>query len=229
MSIKGLERITDKILADAEAEAARIRAEADARCAEILADAEARAARRREEMREVIQREATSHVTRAKSSAAMQKRNLLLEERSALVDRVFAAARESVRTLSDEAYTALLAGLLSAALLEQLEAERTSVELYGAEDIVLPDVYEVMLNQNDRSRCGDALLASVKKKLEGKVPRDKLARLKISPKPAPIEGGVILRCGDVESNGSFELLFAQLRDELETEVSGALFSGRTQI
>ena len=72
MSIKGLEKITDKILSDATAEVTRIYAEADARCAAIKAEAEARAERRREEMREVIEREAASHVTRARSSAAMR-------------------------------------------------------------------------------------------------------------------------------------------------------------
>lgn len=229
MSIKGLEKITDKILSDATAEVTRIYAEADARCAAIKAEAEARAERRREEMREVIEREAASHVTRARSSAAMQKRNLLLETKSALVDGVFAGALEAMRSLPEDAYVALLAGILSAAFLEQLESEQTTYALYGDAETAAPLQYEVILNQNDRTRCGDALLAAVRQRLAGKAPKEKLALLVLSPKCAPIDGGVILRCGDVESNGSFALLFAQLRNELETEVSSALFSEKQKI
>ena len=224
MSIKGLEKITEKIRADAEAEVARIYAEADARCADIAARAEERAKLRQEEMREVIEREATAHITRAKSSAAMQKRNRLLETQSALVDGVFEGALVAMKSLPTDAYTALLAGILSASFLEQLESEREARELYGDEAVEAPAAYEVILNQNDRTRCGDALLTAVRQRLAGKAPKEKLALLVLSPKCAPIDGGVILRCGDVEANGSFALLFAQLREELETEVSRALFS-----
>ena len=41
---------------------------------------------------------------------------------------------------------------------------------------------------------------------------------------AAIDGGLILRYGDIESNCSLELLFAGLRRELEGEVSHALFA-----
>lgn len=229
MSIKGLEKITDKIIADAAAEAERIRSDAKARCEQISAEYRDRAVKRREEMTEIIQREATSQVTRAKSSAEMQKRNLLLAAKSDLVDGVFRGAWDAMKGLSDEAYTALLAGILSAALLEQLETERSSMALNGEDAVEIPEKYEVLLNQNDRTRCGEALITSVCRKLAPKASKEALGRLVLSPKTVPIDGGVILRCGDVEINGSFELLFAQLRSELETEVSSALFSGKTQI
>lgn len=229
MSIKGLEKITDKILADAEAEAEKIRAEARARCEAITASYQARAEKRREETTETVQKEIAAQVTRARSSAEMQKRNQLLQAKSELVDAVFESSREGMKSLSEEAYVTLLAGILSAAFLEQLATESTTLELYGEEEPNAPERYEVILNQSDRTRCGEALLQAVRKKLAGKAPKEKLALLTLSNGCAPIEGGVILRCGDVESNGSFELLFAQLRDELETEVSDALFSQKTQI
>ena len=180
MAIKGLEKITDKILADAEAEAAKIRAEAEAKSEAISASYRARAEQRREEMTETVRKEASAQVTRARSSAEMQKRNMLLSTKGELVDAVFASAREGMKSLSEDAYVTLLAGILSAAFLEQLSAETATEELYGEEETSVPEKYEVILNQSDRSKCGEALLMAVRKKLSGKVPKEKLALLMLS-------------------------------------------------
>ena len=116
-----------------------------------------------------------------------------------------------------------MAGLLAAALLEQMAAERACNALGDDEEIVLPERYEVLMNPRDRERVGDRLLPRVCKKLQGKVTRDKTNALVISAQNAAIGGGLILRCGDIEINCSLSLLFAQLREELEGEVSRALF------
>ena len=136
---------------------------------------------------------------------------------------MFDSTLAGIRSLDGEKYTEVLAGLLSAALLEQLEAEVTSRTIYGEEEALAPARYEVVFNPNDRDRYGAAVLESARKRLSGKAPAEKLDMLALSDKTVSIDGGFILRCGDIESNCSLELLFAQLRRELESEVSHALF------
>ena len=228
MSMTGLDKITERILADARAEADRILAEAETDVGRILAEHEARAEQISADMTAETERLALEAATRARASADMQKRNLLLQCRSELVDSVFTDTYNDMKSLSEEKYTSLLAGLLAACVLEQLEAERTSRALYGEEEAIEPEAYEVILNMRDRDRCGKALMEAAKKKLKGKISDDKLNRLCLAPTTAPIDGGLILRCGEVETNCSLSLLFAQLRRELEAEVGRAMFVPKKQ-
>ncbi|MBR2926226.1 MAG: hypothetical protein IKC31_01450 [Clostridia bacterium] len=223
MSMNGLERITDKILEQAQTEANAILAKAEEECARIAKDAGERAERIKAQQYAQAEQEGSEIVTRAKSAAINQKRNLLLQTKSELVDDAFDQALNTLLGLSDEKYTELLAGLLTAAFWEQLEAERISRTVYGEEDAVTPNAYEVIFNLRDRARVGEAVLEATRKKLSGKVPAEKLAMLSLSKTTVSIDGGLILRVGDIESNCSLSLLLAQLREELELEVSRTLF------
>lgn len=227
MSLNGLEKITDKIIAEAQAKADKILADAQAECDRITAEYANRAEALKETLTDAAEREGMDLVSRAKATAQTSKRNLMLATRSDLIDEVFAGALDGTKKLVNENYTDLLVGLLSAAMLEQLNAEQTS-KLYDEEDVEEPEQYEVLLNQRDRDRIGKALIEGAQKKLSGKADADKLARLTLSDHTVQIDGGLILRCGSVESNCSLSLLFAQLREELEVDVSRALFDARGQ-
>ena len=224
--MNGLEKITDKILAEAQEKADKILADADAECARLTAEYDARAAGIREKLSAEAERAGMDYVSRAKATATNAKRNLLLQTKSDLIDEVFDSALEGTKKLTNDHYVELLAGLLAAAMLEQLESEENDKALYGEESEV-PEAYEVLLNQKDRDRVGALVIETAKKKLTGKTSGEKLSRLCLSSKTVAIDGGLILRFGAVEANCSLSLLFAQLREELEGEVSHALFDART--
>ena len=223
MAINGLNKITDKILDEARESAARIMAEAEAESERIRSEYAARADEAREKLFDEAEREATDLISRTKAAAANQKRNLLLETQSRLIDEVFSDALNGLYKLGEERYIDILLGLLTAALAEQLEAEKISRTLYGEEEAMAPETYEIVLNTRDRDRYGKRLLEDARKKLTGKLPADALRKLTLSATAASIDGGLILRCGSIESNCSLALLFAQLREELEAEICHALF------
>lgn len=228
MSMTGLDRIVNRILDDARSEANRILTDAEQENANIREEYTARAEQIRETLSNEAERDALEMISRAKSSAATQKRNFILQRKSDLVDEVFADAMESVKRMSNEKYTSLMVGLLTACFLKQLEAERACLDLYGEEETAEPEVYEVVMNPRDRDRCGAAVMEGVKKKLHEKATEQKLSKLMLAKTTAPIDGGFILRCGDIETNCTLSLLFAQLREELETEVGQALFVSQKQ-
>jgi V/A-type H+-transporting ATPase subunit E len=223
MAINGLNKITDKILSEAQAKADKILADAQAECDRINAECAERAEKIRTEISSEAEKGGMEYVARIRSTAATSKRNLLLQTKSDLIDGVFASVLEQTRTLELEKYNEILIGLLSAALLEQIESEDVSRNLYGDEEAIVPESYEVLFNQRDRDRCGKLVVEGVQKHLAGKVPAEKLAKLVLSAQPANIDGGLVLRCGNVESNCSLSILFAQLREDLEAEVAHALF------
>jgi V/A-type H+-transporting ATPase subunit E len=227
MAINGLNKITDKILSEAQAKADKILADARAECDRINAEYAERAEKIRTEISSEAEKGGMEYVARIRSTAATSKRNLLLQTKSDLIDGVFASVLEQTRTLELEKYNEILIGLLSAALLEQIDSEEVSRTLYGEEEALAPESYEVLFNQRDRDRCGKLVIEGVQKHLSGKVDAQKLAKLTLSQQIASIDGGLVLRCGNVESNCSFSILFAQLRESLEAEVAHALFDART--
>ena len=229
MAMNGLEKITDKILAEAGAESQKILAEAEEECARIRATYAEKAQAIRLRVADEAEREGIDLVSRSKNGAATQKRNALLRVRGELVDETFDMTLMTLKSQSGEKYTEMLTGLLCAAFLEQMEAEITGRTLYGEEDAIAPERYEVLFNSSDRDRYGAAVLAGARLRLAAKVDAEKLEMLTLSDQTVNIDGGLILRCGEVESNCSLSLLFADLRRELEAEVSRALFDPKDRI
>lgn len=226
MSVNGLEKITDKILADARERAQEILSRAEAESAEITKAYEARADEIRERLSADAERRGEDMVSRGRSAAAMKKRNLLLEQRSQLIDGVFTSAKDWVLSLSAEQYAELLAGLLASALYELTSANARNQAMYGEESDEA-ESYEVLLNKKDRDAVGESVISLTKKKLQGKVDVGATEKLSLG-KPVTIDGGVILCAGEVEFNCSLSMLFSQLKRELEAEVNEALFAPRGQ-
>ncbi len=221
--MKGIEKITEKIIAEAKAAEAAALADAHTRADAILAEAEREAEEIRERIAERAEREGESIISRAKSTASLARRNADLAARGELIDEAFAQAYAQVRALPDEEYRDFLRKHLITALLEHRMVTEES-RARGEEDIVETEAYEVVLNASDTRSLGQSLVDEVRRALIGRLPDGELAKLKLSDKPANIMGGVILRCGDVESNSSFETLFAQAREAYEAEVARILFT-----
>ena len=217
----GLEKVTGKIIADAEADAREILDRAEAECAAIREKYAAELEAELEALREANDRECQSLVVRARSSAAMAKRNAILEARAAILDEAYAAAEKQVRAMNGEQYLDLLCKMLRSALKRQIEGEEDSLRLYG-EDIS-PEVYEVVLNSRDRDYYGEKLMGAFRVGRGAKFSLSVLAKLRLATDTAPIDGGLILRAGLVETNCSLAMLMAENRRETESRVSRILF------
>ena len=217
----GLEKVTGKIIADAEADARVILERAEAECEAIKAKYAAATEAEVEKLTDECDRECQVLIIRARSSAAMAKRNAVLEARAKLIDDAYAAAEKQIRSMSGEQYLDLLQKMLRSALKSQLEGEEESMRLYG-EDIS-PAVYEVVLNSRDRETYGEKLLEAYRAGYGARLSPVVLQRLRLAPDTAPIDGGLVLRCGPVETNCSLSMLMAANRRETEARVSRILF------
>ncbi|MBQ9151439.1 MAG: hypothetical protein IJX72_04250 [Clostridia bacterium] len=221
----GIEKVTGKIIADAEADAREILDKAEAECTAIRAKYQAETDAELEKLREANDRECQALIVRAKSSAAMAKRNAILEARAAVLDEAYAAAAKQVKSMNGEQYLELLQKMLRSALKRQIEGEEESLRLYG-EDIS-PATYEVVLNSRDLSSLGEKLMGAFRVGLGSKLPAAALAKLRLATDTVPIDGGLILRAGPVETNCSLSMLMAENRRETEARVSRILFGDAT--
>lgn len=217
----GLEKVIGKIIADAEADAGEILDKARAECEEIKAKYTAETDAEIEKLTDECDRECQALIIRARSSAAMAKRNAILEARAKLLDDAYAAAEKQIKSMNGDQYLDLLCKMLRSSLKNQLEGEAESLRLYG-EDIS-PTAYEVVLNSRDRETYGEKLLAAYRAGYGSKFSPAVLAKLRLAPDAAPIDGGIILRCGPVETNCSLSMLLAANRRETEAKVSRILF------
>ena len=221
----GLEKVTGKIIADAEADAREILANADDECAAIRERHGAALEAELEKLRETNDRECQALIVRARSSAAMAQRNAILEARAAILNEAYAAAEKQVRSMNGEQYLDLLQKMLRSALKRQLEGEEESMRLYG-EDIS-PAAYEVVLSSRDRNTYGEKLMTAFRSGLGSKLPATVHAKIRLAPDTANIDGGLILRAGPVETNCSLAMLMAENRRETEAKVNRILFGDVT--
>ena len=217
----GLEKVTGKILADAEADAKEILDRAEAECAVIRERYAAEREAQLEALREQSDRDCQAHIVRARSTAAMTKRNAVLEARATILNSAYTAAEKQVRAMNSEQYLELLCKILRTALKEQLTAEADSLRLYG--ENISPDAYEIILTNRDRDFYGEKLMDHFRAGLGAKLAPAVLAKLRLSRETGQIDGGLILRAGPVEINCSLAMLMAETRRETETRVSHILF------
>lgn len=218
----GLEKITSRILADARAEAQEILDEATEQSFTIRAKNLADAQATQDRLISEAEKEGEALVVRAKSNAAMTRRNIELAAKNEMIERAFSKAMQELYDMDRERYGALLLSLLCKTLNAQRESERESMRLYG-EDIS-PAFYELLLNARDHADIAKPLMNGVHLAASsGKIPSDMAAKLYLGVEPIDIDGGLVLRCGNIENNCAFSMLLASIRPELEPRVQQILY------
>jgi len=219
----GLSKITDKILDDARAEAAQRLARADEECARISAEYREKADKASALASASAKEEATEILSRAKASEGTLKKNITLKVQSDMIDRAFAVAKAELCGLGDEEKLSLLTDLLLRALTDEWESEQSRESIYGVDEDDGERFYEVMLNEKDRSKLGNALINNFRRRIVGKDLGDLPNRVSLSKSTVNIEGGLVIRVGSVEINCSIETIVERLRPSLEAKVSKILF------
>lgn len=227
--MEGIEKITAKIVQDAQAEIARMNQETDEKVRSIAETAQAQADKETADTLARGQRAAQERLERLKSAAKMEQRKLELAARQEMLAQAFDLALEKLCSLPEEEYVQLLTRLV-------LEASTTGRE-------------QLVFSPQDRARVGkqvvvaanEAMVKQVAPELPdaitdtkvgaflGKVVNSTTAMvtgtgmLTLSEETRPMKGGFVLVDGDVEVNCAFETLVRLQREKLEKEVDQVLF------
>ena len=221
--MRGLSKITDKILGEAKAESAKRLADADAECARIYAEYKQKAENQAAEAEARTKSDATEIILRTRAGEQTVRKNIIFKAQGEMIDRAFVSAKDELCGLPDDQRLELVLDLMVSALSAEFEAEQSRTEIYGADDDCAERVYEIMLNQRDRERIGGVLIENFKRRIVGKSLGDMPTRVFLSDSTANIEGGLIIKVGDVEINCSVESMISRLRPALEARVAKILF------
>ncbi len=200
--MKGIDKITSRILADAEAECAVVKKESDERCAAIRAENEKKA--QDEYLRLVREgvKDTEQRVQRMDRTARLEAKKSILGMKQETVSRAFDLARERIAELPERDYIAFLA------------REAADAAITGQE--------EVIFCERDRKSVGAKAVKAANELLSARgVP----GTLTLSDDTREMSGGLMLKQGDIEVNCTVDTLLDLSRGELAAQVAQVLFEG----
>ena len=195
--MSGLENIIKTIRDDAAAEAKAVLDRAREDAARALAEAKAVTDGESGRLIEEGLRRAESIIARAEAEAAMDRRRTLLAKKQELLNRAVHSAREAVLALPEAEYFDFLTRLAAE------NAERGTGVMF--------------LSKKDLQRLPEGFHAALNRALpEG-------AALDISANAAAIDGGFILKYGEIDRNCSLTAIFDENRERILDAAQDALF------
>lgn len=217
----GINKITEKILSEANYKAHEIIEEARKKCIDISNFYAEKAEEYKKNAQEKVEKDAESIISGAKSTVEVNKRNSIMEVKNDLIDEAFRMARREIDSLPEDKLLFILVGFTTKAIAEIVETQRENYALYGEE----PDCeeYEIVLSEEDLKKYGKKIQKEVEEKIKDTKIENFVKSISLSKKTAKIDGGVIVRCGSIENNCSFDLIFESLREKLEGEIADYIF------
>lgn len=221
----GLEKIIERIESEARERASEILQRSEEECTALAKEYAARAEATRERMEREGMEQIERIVNDARAQSEKTRNELLQNTRRALLDEAFESAKRELCDTDYGKYRELLCALLVSALLEQHRAEQESIE-YG-DEVEEFERFEVMFNEKDRERFGTQVVADARRTVERRIGAAKAAKISLCEESANVDGGLVLRFGDVELNCALSVLMADIRRDLEARVAGILFGERT--
>lgn len=228
--MNGIEKITARILEDAQHEAAQIAEQAAQKAQEIRAQYDAQAKQEAAAILSRGEKTAAERLERLESAAGLERRKLELAAKQQVLAEAFEKALDDLCQLPEQEYIALLAALAVKATRsgrEQLifsAKDRTRVGkqvVMTANELLVKDAVPALPDTLSDSKVG-AFLGRVVQNAAAKVVGTGM--LTLSEQTREIRGGFIMSDEDVEVNCAFETLVRMQREKLEKEVADILFA-----
>lgn len=199
--MSGAEKLKEKIITEANEQADQVLNEARRRAEQTMARGEQEAASRKKALLEQARAQAEERRRRALTIAELDARKKILTAKEELIEDTFKQALTRLQSMEPGAYQEIIFPML-------LHAVQSGKE-------------EIIVSSQDRKRFTSEFLASVNQALSR---QGKEGKLTLSKESRKIQGGFILRAGEVEINSSFDSILRMQRDQLEPEVAAVLFN-----
>lgn len=208
--MNGIDKITQRIGADTQAEIDRILADAAAQ-AEAAADKfRTQAEAEDRDLLAKSERAAAEREERLVSAAQMEARKTLLTAKQEMVERAYQRALEKLRSLPQEQYVELLAALLvRASSTGREEVVFSPEDREGAGKAAVARANELLAKEAaPELPLGDGVVANLLNKVAAGVSAfaQGTAMLAVSEETRDISGGFILKDGRIEVNCTFDAL-----------------------
>lgn len=198
--MNGIEKITERIAAQADTDAKALTAKAQAQAKAIYDGYQAAADQDYQNTLKKGEKDAKERVERLGSVAQLEARKLQLKTKQELLEETFQKAYEKLLALPEDQYAALLTRLAVSSVTTGSEA--------------------LVFSQTDRSRYGKRVVIAANEQLEK---AGKPGRLTLSEEARPFQGGLYVQDGSVEVNCTFAALLRVQREHTAKDVAAILF------
>lgn len=221
--MNNLERILDRINAEADLEVKKIEEAAALRVETIQKDTDERLdlAKRRAEA--AAMKEYRSILERAEARGTMAEKEIILKAKSELIDKVYRDAESFILELPDDRYAEVMSSLLADAVISRMATVSEMTEVFADENYIgeakIP--FEVLLPEEHKKKFGRPIISGAEKLIASKeltVPK-----IKLSKEAAPIKGGFIVKYGEVQTNCSVSAMISSLKERTYASVASVLF------
>jgi V/A-type H+-transporting ATPase subunit E len=199
-SMTGADKLKEKILEEARQQAKNNIERARQEAAGISNMALNEAEKRRREIIEKSRIGAAEREKRLISNAELEARNQRLKAKQEVVEEAFEKAIARLKELPSDQYVNILADMI-------VRAVSTGDE-------------ELILSKEDKNRIGNGIVKVVNERLKATKIK---GNLRLADETRDIQGGFIVKSGDIEINNSLEAIIRMRRDKLEAEVVKTLF------
>ena len=197
--MNGIEKITARIAADAEAANLAVREESAKRIAEIRAEYEQKAQEAVAEILRNGEKEAQLLASRVERNAQSKAKREVLAVKQELVSQAFELAKGKFAQMPQAEYVAYLS--------------RQAVKAFNGGEA------QLVLNASDKEKYGAQLEALVNVLVKDK------GHVTVAEETRDMIGGFVLKQGDVEINCVIDILLELIRGELAAQVAQVLFEG----
>jgi V/A-type H+-transporting ATPase subunit E len=193
--MNGLDSIIDAIINEAEQQASQNIQAAQSEKAVLMSETEEELAAIEKERKEKIFKNSEMVIERAKSANDRYLKQQLMITKMQFIDDVIKTAQEKIKAMPADEYFAAMERLAAA-------------NAHKAEGVIL-------FGRDDLARMPKSFIENCNKKIDG-------GSVKLSDTAADIDGGFVIRYGDVEENCSLDSIFRFKYDELCDIVNGFL-------
>lgn len=190
-----IEKITSKIISEAQELRDKTLSEAAAQSDAVLAEARKKAEEMVEDSRKRGAEEKEKIISRRKSVADIDCRKVFLAKKQELIGQCFDRAVDDIIAMDKDRYTELLTAL------------GTNSGMTGG---------QLIFNENERSAIGQKVVDALNSRIEG-------GSFSLSEETRPLRGGYMLMCGQTFINNTIEALVEEARPELTAEVAKMMF------
>lgn len=199
--MNGINKITDRIAAEAGAEIEAMHAEALQKCKEIGEACDNQAQEKYRKLMDEGRRDAELQGQRLAGAAVLESKKNVLAMKQEAVSKILDLAADRICSLPEDEYVAFLTKLASGAAITGEE--------------------EIILNARDRAAVGKAVVKSANDSIKKRGLQPKLS---LSEAAGDFKGGLMVKQGDIVVNCSVETMIEMSRDKLASQIAEILFS-----
>jgi V/A-type H+-transporting ATPase subunit E len=197
--MSNLEKILKHIEDNANNNAKELIEKANVAAAKTIKEAQAQADLKYAQRLEQAKVEANAHISFAKASSALKKKQIVLDSKQQIIKDLINQAKNHIVSLP--------------------ESEYFDIILKMVKKYCMGKPGQIIFSELDKKR----MPKNFEKLISEAISEKKCASLELSNEVRAVDGGFILNYGDVEQNCSFDALFADKYDLLQDEAYKLLF------